>query len=148
MSRKKIEILFLCSIMAMALAIIGQSMKYAIKSFLLPLLVGIPILTLMLIQIVKESRSGKEHPNDSSATAKKDEANRGILTASTALLCFILLIYLVGFLIAIPLGTFVYIVIQGENKPLAFCLGLVMFLVVFILSRFLGLYLYEGILFL
>ena len=141
MSRKKIEILFLLFFMAVTGTIIGRSMQYTLKSYLLPLLVGILIFVLMVVQIIREVLSRKEAP-----PVPKDETRpgRGIFAAAS-LFALILLIYLVGFVVAVPVGVFAYIIISGEKWYLALGLGLVMLLIVLVLHA-LGLYLYEGIL--
>jgi hypothetical protein len=119
-------------------------MKYGLKSFLLPMLVGIPIIILMVVQIVRESLS-----KAAVASGPDKRTSRGSgLIAALFLLLFILFIYLAGFLVVIPVGVLAYVKFSGEKWYLAISLGLVMFFVVFILSHVLGLYLYEGILFL
>ena len=142
MSRKKIEIIFLISIMAITVVVIGGSMRYALKSYLLPLLIGIPILALMIVQVVREARL-EEKPAISSAETK---ARWGGLVASAGLVCLILLIYILGFLMAVPFGVFFYVILSGEKWYLAVGLGLIMFIILFVLSHILGLYLYEGVL--
>jgi len=141
MNRKKTEILFLLILMAMTVLIIGRSMHYALKTYLLPLLVGIPIFLLMIVQLVREMLSKKAAP---SSPKEKRAGGNGVF-AALSLLGLILLIYLVGFLVAIPVGVFAYILVSREKWYLALGLGLAMLLVVFVL-QVLGLYLYEGIL--
>jgi hypothetical protein len=143
MSRKTIEILFLICLMAITVAVIGGAMRYAFKSFLLPLLVGIPILVLMIVQIARESLS-----REGAATSSEPKKARWRgLVASGALVGLIFLIYLFGFLMAVPLAVFAYVIFSGEKWYFAVGLGLIMFVIVFVLYRILGLYLYEGILF-
>lgn len=142
MSRKKIEIIFLIFIMAITVIVIGGSMRYAVKSYLLPLLIGIPILALMIVQVVREARLEEKRTISSEET----KARWGGLVASAALVCLILLIYILGFLIAVPLAVFSYVILSGEKWYLAVGLGLIMFIILFVLSRILGLYLFEGIL--
>ena len=141
MNRKNMEILFLLILMAVTVTIAVRSMVYTLKTYLLPVLVGIPIFILMIVQIVREM-SSKEEP--SSASREKKTQGSGVFAAAS-LLGFILLIYLIGFLVAIPVGVFGYILVSREKWYLALGLSLAMLLVVFVLQH-LGLYLYEGLL--
>jgi len=140
MSKRTKEILFLFFLLALMVIIVGRSTHYSIKSYLLPVLVGIPVCILIIVQIVREFLSGKE-PD---AKRKKTPQGSGLF-AGLSVIGLILLIYLAGFMVAVPVGVFAYIMISGEKWYLALGLGLVMLLIVFVLQS-LGLYLYEGIL--
>ncbi|MFH1125048.1 MAG: hypothetical protein V1758_15440 [Pseudomonadota bacterium] len=140
MSKRTKEILFLFFLLALMVIIVGRSTHYSIKSYLLPVLVGIPVCILIIVQIVREFLSGKE-PD---AKGKKTPQGSGLF-AGLSVIGLILLIYLAGFMVAVPVGVFAYIMISGEKWYLALGLGLIMLLIVFVLQG-LGLYLYEGIL--
>ena len=60
MSKRTKEILFLFFLLALMVVIVGRSTHYSIKSYLLPVLVGIPVCILIIVQIVREFLSGKE----------------------------------------------------------------------------------------
>ena len=132
MSRKMTEILFLLFFLAITVTILGRSMLYSLKTYLLPLLIAIPVVGLILVQIVREFVSTGKAPSEGHPKASQGTG----LFAGLSILWLILLVYLVGFVVGVPVGVFAYIVVAGEKWYLALALALVMLVVLLVLHVF------------
>ncbi|GAB6153811.1 hypothetical protein JCM17380_25610 [Desulfosporosinus burensis] len=105
-------------------AVIIVSLGYSYRARLTPLVIGIPGLLVTVITLVFELRKSmiKQDPSavDQSAAAteksKNKEKVRKEIIAFSWLTGLFLLIYVVGFIIAIPIYLFLYLKIKSQEK--------------------------------
>lgn len=107
---------FFIIIMTIMLAVIGLSLRMEyFESKLLPLIIGSMIFILAAIELRKEARRCKpEAARDEPGRREKSrEELRGYLLSGAWVVGFVLTIYLVGFIIAIPLLILSYMKSHG-----------------------------------
>jgi len=101
-----------------AYAVVSAS-SWSAKAALFPLVMGIPLLVLALVQLILDLR-GKTAPADGpamdlapSADVAPEVARRRTLLIFAWMAAFIVLVFLVGFPLAVPLFMFSYLVLQS-----------------------------------
>ncbi|MFC1815885.1 tripartite tricarboxylate transporter TctB family protein [Thermodesulfobacteriota bacterium] len=127
--------------------VISMGYSYEVKRF--PLIIGFPVTALLVAIIIKEIRAKAELKD----TPQEVEIPRKIvwynyLVAPFWMAVFLLKIYLIGFLLGLPLFTFLYLKLHNQSWLLSIILPLVMATIIyggFIVG--LKMQLYEGLLF-
>ncbi len=140
-------------IMAIALVVIVLSLGMPFSSRLLPLVSGIAIFLLSAIKLRQEfssrDRTGEAVAEDEVEKREASKATRrGSLLAFTWLIGFVLALYLLGFLVAIPLFIFSYMKSHGTRWRTSIIFTIVILAVVYFgFERGLDITLYRGLLF-
>jgi len=102
---------FIMVVMAVSLAIVLGALTFPYKSIkILPMIIGSIVFVLAAIALVRELRSKKETRGPEEATSLHSYWSTGAWMVALALA-----IYLIGFLIAIPLFIIAYLKIQGRG---------------------------------
>lgn len=145
---------FYIAIMVVMLVIIGSSlsMKY-FESRLLPLVVGSAVFALSAIGLWREiaAENRREATVTRGETVKKKEAGeswRGYLVAGAWLMGFFLTIYLLGYIIAIPLFILAYMKSHGSKWLVATVFAIITSVIIYGVFRLaLNIELYRGLIF-
>lgn len=140
-------------IMVIALVVIVVSLGMPFSSRLLPLVSGIAIFLLSAMKLRQEfssrGRTGEAVTEDEVEKRGESKATeRGYLLAFTWVTGFVLTIYLLGFLVAIPLFIFSYMKSHGTRWRTSIIFTVVILAVVYFgFERGLDITLYRGLLF-
>jgi hypothetical protein len=93
--------------------------QWPVKAALFPLFTGIPLLVLATTQLIMDARGKDERPGGStldlelSADVPPDVARRRTAAMFAWIAGFILLVFLIGFPLAVPIFVFAYLAPQG-----------------------------------
>lgn len=127
--------------------IVQGSLELSTDAMLFPYILGAFGLALLTGQIVREARGARQ-------AASEEEPGRASFNLGTYLpgiawlLAILPMIYLVGYLITVPLYMFLYLKLHGERWPLCIAVTLLVSLVLyFAFIVALGIPFYEGLLF-
>jgi hypothetical protein len=111
------------AIMFVAVGIILSALRWPFKAALFPVVVGIPLLTLSIIQFLKSAfLGGKGHIKETTIDFKLSEMEDHALEKKRTIkiflwiLGFFFMVLLIGFPIAVPLFVFLYMKLQGKEK--------------------------------
>jgi hypothetical protein len=123
-------------IIAIAIGLI-QSMEWNPTTALFPRVVGVPALGLCIAILITSVRKGTGQPKSEKAIQADSEFAKTVRTAAVLMswiVGFIVLIWVVGINIAIPVYVFTYLKVQGKygwllSSITALCTGLFVFLV-------------------
>ena len=116
---RKARILFCLFLIAVAGYAIHSALHWTFKAKLFPLAVSIPILILVTIQLVldllgkTETREGPAMDLELAADVPPEVARRRVIGIFLWIAGFILLVYLLGFPVAVPLFMVSYLSLQG-----------------------------------
>ncbi len=127
--------------------IVQGSLELSTDAMLFPYILGAFGLALLAGQIVREARGARQAASEEEPG--RASFNLGTYLQSIAWLLAILpMIYLVGYLITVPLYMFLYLKLHGERWPLCIAVTLLVSLVLyFAFIVALGIPFYEGLLF-
>lgn len=100
----------LIGIFIMLLMVTG-ALNYSFETMLFPYIIGVPIVILCIVQITREINKEPE----SSEGGELEKNKKSYLIASVWIAGFILMIYLLGYLFAIPLFLLLYLKLHGEK---------------------------------
>lgn len=127
--------------------IVQGSLELSTDAMLFPYILGAFGLALLAGQIVREARGARQAASEEEPG--RASFNLGTYLPSIAWLLAILpMIYLVGYLITVPLYMFLYLKLHGERWPLCIAVTLLVSLVLyFAFIVALGIPFYEGLLF-
>jgi Tripartite tricarboxylate transporter TctB family len=120
--RKFLEgrVLFCFFLAAVGASVVGYAHDWPLKAALFPMMTGIPLLVLALIQLVLELRGRMEpsgHPVmdlQHSTDVPAELARRRTFATFAWMAGFILLVLFVGFSLAVPIFAFSYLKFQGS----------------------------------
>jgi hypothetical protein len=143
---------FLIVIMAMMLATIGYALRMDyFKSKLLPIVVSSIVFILAAVALKQEGLTAKEQKINGiglSASQEPKERRHAYLFTGIWVISFTLAIYLVGFLIAIPLFIFAYMRSHGIDWFTAIIFAILTPAFIYGIFEFaVGITLYPGLLF-
>ena len=93
------------------LVMVTGAVNYSFETMLFPYIIGVPVLVFCVIQFVREITVGRESLEG--GETKNDKKN--YLIGSAWIVGFILAIYLLGYLLAIPLFLLVYLKLHGDS---------------------------------
>jgi len=156
MMRSKISFYLLIAILIISLVFGGVSLTYAsMKMKLLPLIVCGLIFILSAIELIKEVSDRKKTGGEAQLTAEEldvvAEASsdiRGDMLGFAWFVGLIIAVYLIGFLISIPLFVLVYLKLHGCKWLTAIITSIVMItFIYFAFVKVLQVDLYNGIFF-
>jgi len=144
---------FFIVIMVIILVIIGLSLRMEhFESKLLPLVIGTAVFVLAAIGLGREILAGGERQittTEGEATTREEtgEGWRGYLAAGAWVAGFFLAIYLLGFIIAIPLFILAYMKLHGTRWLVAIAFAIIIPILIYgIFELALGVILYRGLL--
>ena len=144
---------FFIVIMVIMLVIIGLSLRMEhFESKLLPLIIGTAVLILAVIGLGREILAGGERQittTEGEATTREEtgEGWRGYLFAGAWVVGFFLAIFLLGFLIAIPIFILAYMKLHGTRWLVAIAFAILTPLLIYgIFELALAVILYRGLL--
>ena len=147
---------FIGVILAILVALLAISATYVWDARLFPLLIGIPTSVLIVAQIMREVfAKGKSEKNAQGGEAIKKRVSwkatirnvRPYLFAVAWVGGFILMIYLLGYLIAVPLFLLLYLKLHGEKWLTTIGISAVLMAVMYFgFVLFLQVPFYEGVL--
>ena len=144
---------FLIVIMAVMLVIIGFSLRMEyFESKLLPLVISSAVFVLAATGLVRELKTGvkgKVTATEAKMTEgeKPEEGWRGYLLAGAWVAGFLLVIYLLGFIIAIPSFIIAYMKSHGTRWLVAITSAILTTVLIYVLFELvLGVILYRGLL--
>ena len=144
---------FLIVIMIVMLVIIGFSLRMEyFESKLLPLVISSAVFVLAAIGLGREIKAGikGEATVTGGETTEREESGegwRGYLLAGAWVAGFLLVIYLLGFLIAIPLFIIAYMKSHGTRWLVASTSAILTTVLIYVLFELgLGVILYRGLL--
>ncbi len=150
---RKPAIIFPIVLLALLIVLAIYSLSYPFQTQLFPLVICIPVIALVLIQVVREisqssgSRRQEGNPAEQGATGSR-AVWRGHALIIAWMTGFLLMIYIVGFILAIPLFLFLYLKLHGSGWLRS--LGLAAGMVIVIYSLFtlaMKMHFYPGVLF-
>jgi hypothetical protein len=120
--------LFSTAILIFLLGIVIYSFKYPFEARLFPWVVGIPAALVMLVQTLTEF-SGKESATQEEGDLSEQEGSdpRAYASIIAWMIGFLIMIYVLGFLVGIPLFVFLYLKTKGLGwfRSLALAVGLI-----------------------
>ena len=126
---RKGRILFCIFLIAVAAYAIRAALGWTFKTALFPLTVGIPLLVLAVTQLAMEilgkaeSATGPAVDLEFSADVPAEVARQRVIGAFLWVAGFILLVYLLGFPLAVPIFMFSYLSTQSQvGLPLSLAL--------------------------
>ena len=123
---RKASFWFTMLLLAIVLPFVLLSFGYSAQARLVPLLVGIPALALIMTALISERYPGLltlfnigfaegASPATPGALAPSERVlRRRLLAASAWIAGFLILVFLVGFLVAVPVFTLLYLTISGR----------------------------------
>lgn len=141
---------FVIATLIFAAGTIFYSFTYPyLESWLLPVIIAAIVLILAAFQLAKELRTAGEDSAQEEASEKKHAYALSECWPSAAWICgFCLALYLVGFLITIPLFVFSYIKSRGRGWVSSIAVPIVMTLSIYLIfTTFLKLDLHPGLFF-
>lgn len=156
MRRSKINVYLLVTIIIISLVFGGVSFTYAsMKMKLLPLIVCGLIFILSAIELIKEVSNRKKTIGEAPLTAKELEVSaeagsdiRGDMVGFAWFVGLVIAVFLIGFLISIPLFILAYLKLCGYKWRTAIITSIVMITVVYLIFvQLLQADLYNGIFF-
>ena len=148
---------FTILILICAIAYVITATRYGPQARLMPLIVGIPAIILSIIQLIfdmtgwemkkAETKTKLDIPDEHSILGKASGAQTFAVFVS--LTVFFGLIYLVGFMVAIPIFLFAFLIVIAKKKILrSFIFSAAMTSVIYVLFiKVLQAQLYKGIFF-
>ena len=112
----KLRIIFPVIALAIVIILIIATIGYPYKARLFPLLIAIPLAALLVIDFLKEAYVKLKQESDSIGrkNISKDAIIKGI-EVSAWIVGFSLIVYLLGFLIGVPLFLLFYFKLHGEK---------------------------------
>ena len=142
-----LRILFPSVLLVGILTLVLTSLGYQPLTYRAPIIVGIPLVALLAVELWKQSRYRQKQPDAVEEETSAAVTPRGYLAGAGWIALLLLLIYLVGYLLAIPAFVFVYLKRHGANwfTTIMVVLGAIALLAIF--ERILEVYLYRGLLF-
>ena len=151
---KKYNIIFLTFLLIIMIAAAFLTLSYPAGARLFPLIVISICMFLLIGELTKELIAARKLTPDGGMNGETshEQATEGAQLKFLITLAWIaglaLMIWLFGYVVALPLYTFVYIRMHGQKFRLAISLSIAMFLIVYIgFNYLLKIPLYEGLLF-
>jgi len=135
-------------ILAIAIILIIVTIGYPYKAKLFPLLIAFSVAALLVAQIVKEASTKSEQETDAEdkKVGLKDTLAK-YLTVPAWIIAFALSIYVLGYLVGIPLFFLIYLKLHGEKwLTTVICVLAVIVLVYGVFEVAFDIQLYKGIL--
>jgi hypothetical protein len=149
---RRFSILFTAALLTFLVVIVFYSTRYRFEARLFPVVIGIPAVVLLLVQIIRDVLH-KEH-GEGRLSGEGQEALSSSRTMSAYVwfgvwvVGFLLLIYVFGFLIAIPLFVFTYVKLHGRGWLYSLCVAVGMIMLIYgIFTLGMKMHFYPGLLF-
>ena len=107
------SLLFSAVLLVFFIVICLSSFGYPFEAGLFPWVIGIPTTVLMLIQFVKEIAKMRHATEQKALSQKRPGDPRAYALTILSMACFLGMIYVLGFIISIPLYLFLYLKLNG-----------------------------------
>ena len=148
---KKYSILFLLLLFVILFVSLVVSLGYPPRARFFPVIIIIICMVLVVLEILNEIRADVIPKSDRKEEVNEKEIEKGqqkILTTVSWIAALALMIWLFGFIIGLPLYTFIYVKLNGEMWRWAIILSISMLAIVHIgFVILLKMPLYEGLIF-
>ena len=126
------------------LLMVAGGLNYRFNTMLFPYIIGIPTVILCIIQIIEGMK--KERESSEGGEVKNDKRN--YLRASAWIAGFIVALYSIGYVLAIPLFLVIYLKLHGERWLLTIIVsGVVLGIIWGTFALWLRVPLHQGVLF-
>lgn len=144
----RLKFLFTAGLLAFLIVIVLYSLSYPFEARLFPWVIGIPATILMFIQLLKEVSHQRHATQEEGLSGQKGGDSRAYAITIAWMAGFLAMLYVLGFLVCIPLFLFLYLKTNGHGwfQSLGLAAGMIMF-IYGIFSLVMNMSLYPGILF-
>ena len=144
----RLRILFTTGLLAFLILLALYALSYPFEARLFPWVIGIPTTVLMFIQTFKEISQLRHGTPEDIPSDEKDKDFRAHTFILASMAGFLIMVYVLGFYVGVPLFVFLYLKIKGLGwfRSLGMAAGLTLF-IYGVFSLVMSMRLYPGILF-
>ncbi|MDP2645375.1 MAG: tripartite tricarboxylate transporter TctB family protein [Desulfobacterales bacterium] len=142
----RLRLLFSTGLLTLLIVIILYSLKYPFGARLFPWVIAIPAALLMLMELAKEIFQPRDAAPAELDPEEKKRRNRAYGSIIAWMVGFLAMIYVLGFLVGIPLFLFLYLKTNGFPwfRSLRLAAGLILSIYL-IFSLLMNMHLYPGL---